>query len=202
MKDSPAFCFKRLMHNVSKWLSTLQKSCSICCKVFKVFFFYQSFLHRHWRFTRQQGKGGDHLLFHSTTSTRSQTLRHLFATLHVRWLSRIFNTRLLLDEIYHLIELPFEWLIDDAMFVCLLDELTLGFCYSGLTSETGVFELASTITLVLQAKRLTKCASHPKLYIIALYIIYIIYTIYMLHIYYSNICSQSSIIFAAALDDD
>ena len=34
---------------------------------------------------------GDHLLFHSTISTRSRTLRHLFATLHVRWLSRIFN---------------------------------------------------------------------------------------------------------------
>ena len=98
-------------------------------------FFYQGFLHRHWRFTGQQGKEGDHLLFHSTTSTHSRTLRHLFATLHVRWLSRIFNcklvfTRLLLDEIYHLIELPFEWLIDDAMFICLLDELILRFCYS------------------------------------------------------------------------
>ena len=54
-------------------------------------FFYQGFLHRHWRFTGQQRKGRNHLLFHSTTSTRSQTLRHLFATLHVRWLSRIFN---------------------------------------------------------------------------------------------------------------
>ena len=51
------------------------------------FFFYQGFLHRHWRFTEQQGKAGDHLFFHSTTSTRSRTLRHLFATLHVRWLS-------------------------------------------------------------------------------------------------------------------
>ena len=77
-----------------------------------------------------QGKGGDHLLFHSTTSTRSQTLRHFFANLHVTWLSRIFNrkrfprisknrlntslvfTILLLDEIYHLVELPFDWLID------------------------------------------------------------------------------------------
>ena len=125
--------------------------------------FYQGFLYIHWRFTGQQGKGGDRLLFHSTTSTRSRALRHLFATLHVRWLSRIFNTRLLLDEIYHLIELPFEWLIDDAMFVCLLDELILGFCYSDLTLETVGFELASTITLVLQANRLTKCASHtPK----------------------------------------
>ena len=71
-------------------------------------------------------------------------------------------TRLLHEEIYHLIELPFELLIDDAMFVCLLDELILGFCYSDLTLETGEFELASSITLVLQANRLTKCASHPK----------------------------------------
>ena len=36
-------------------------------------------------------------------------------------------TRLLLDKIYYLIELSFDWLIDDAMFVCLLDELILGF---------------------------------------------------------------------------
>ena len=54
-------------------------------------FFYQGFPHRHWRFTGQLGKGGDHLLFHSATSTRSRTLRDLFAILHVRWLSRIFN---------------------------------------------------------------------------------------------------------------
>ena len=38
-----------------------------------------------------QGKGRDHLLFHSTTSTRSRTLRNLFATLHVRWLSCILT---------------------------------------------------------------------------------------------------------------
>ena len=50
------------------------------------------------------------------------------------------------------------------MFVCLLDELIIGFCYSDLTLETGGFELASTITLVLQANQLTKCASHPNQY--------------------------------------
>ena len=38
-----------------------------------------------------QGKGDDQLLFHSTTPTRLRTPRHLYATLHVRWLSRIFN---------------------------------------------------------------------------------------------------------------
>ena len=64
---------------------------------------------------------------------------------HVFLIATLVFTRLLLDEIYHLIELPFEWLIHDAMFVCLLDELTLGFCYSDLTLETGGFELASTI---------------------------------------------------------
>ena len=36
--------------------------------------------------------------------------------------------------------------------------MILGFCYNDLTCETGGFELASTITVVLQAKRLTKCA--------------------------------------------
>ena len=71
-------------------------------------------------------------------------------------------SRLLLDEIYHLIEFPIEWLIDDAMFVCLLDELILGFCYRDLTLEIGGFELALAITIVLQANQLIKCTSHPK----------------------------------------
>ena len=39
-------------------------------------------------------------------------------------------------------------MIDDAIFVCLLDELILGFCYSDLRLETGGFELASTISLL------------------------------------------------------
>ena len=45
---------------------------------------------------------------------------------HVFLIATLAFTRLLLDDIYHLIELPFEWLIDDAMFVCLLDALILG----------------------------------------------------------------------------
>ena len=115
----------------TRFFSVLQvfehvKSFRYILQSFSVFFLYQVFFHRHWRFTGQQGKEGGHPLFHSTTSTLSRTLRHLFATLHVRWLSRIFLiatlvfTRLLL-EIYHLIELPFEWLIDDAMFVYLMN---------------------------------------------------------------------------------
>ena len=80
---------------------------------------------------------------------------------YVCLIATLVFTRLLLDEIYHLIGLPFEWLINYAIFVCSLDELILGFCYSDLTWETCGFELASTITLPFQANRLTKCASHP-----------------------------------------
>ena len=79
---------------------------------------------------------------------------------HVILIAMLVFIRLLLDEIYHLIELSFDWLTDDTMLICLLDELILGFCYSDLTWATGRDELASTITLVLQANRLTKCASH------------------------------------------
>ena len=53
--------------------------------------------------------------------------------LHVFLIETLMFTRLPLDEIYHLIELPFDWLIDDAMFICLLNEFILGFCYSDLT---------------------------------------------------------------------
>ena len=60
---------------------------------------------------------------------------------HVFLKAKLVFTRLLLDEIYHLIKISFDWLIDDAMFVCLFDELILGFYYSDLTWETGWFEL-------------------------------------------------------------
>ena len=116
------------------------------------FFSIRVFFHRHWWFTGQQGKGGDHLLFHSTTSTRSRTFRHLFATLHVRWQSHIFNHKACVYQTATGWDLPPDqvtiWLINDAMFVCLLDEFILGFCYSDLTLETGGYEFTSTITLV------------------------------------------------------
>ena len=75
---------------------------------------------------------------------------------HVFLIVTLVFTRQLLDDIHHIIELPFKWLIDDAMCVCLLDELILDFCYSDLILETGGFELASIITPVLQVNRLTK----------------------------------------------
>ena len=60
--------------------------------------------------------------FHSLTNNDT-----LFATFHVRWLSRIFNRNAFVcqtatHEIYHLIELRFEWLTDDeCLFVCLMN---------------------------------------------------------------------------------
>ena len=136
-----------------------------------LFFFFSIwvFFHGHWRLTGQQGKGGDLLLFHSTTSTCSRTFRHLFATLHVRWLSRIFNPNACIYQTTTLWDVPpyriTIWLIDDVtlsfcLFTWWFDSSF--FCYSNLRRETGGFELASTITLVLQANRLTKCASHPN----------------------------------------
>ena len=49
---------------------------------------------------------------------------------------------------------------DFCLFACWID---FRFCYSYMTWETTGLELALTINLVLQANRLTKCASHPNL---------------------------------------
>ena len=65
-----------------------KKQTRAMCQIYSKFFFFtiRVFFHRHWRFTGQQDNGGDHCLFRSTTSTCSQTFRHLFATLDARWL--------------------------------------------------------------------------------------------------------------------
>ena len=130
------------------------------------FFSIRIFSHRHWRLTGQQGKGEDQILFYSTTSTHSRTFRHLFATLHVRWLSHIFNHTACIYQTATRWDVPpyriTIWLIDGTLSFCLLTWWfdSSFFCYSNLRWETGGFELTSTITLVLQAKPLTKCASH------------------------------------------
>ena len=129
-----------------------------------IFFSIRVFFHIHWQLTGQQGKGGDHLIqlynFHPFTNiqtficnfAREMTIIFLIATL-------VF-TRLPLDEICHLIELLFDWLT--VSFVCLL--LWFWVLLQYLTGETGGLELTSTIILVLQANRQTKCSSHPMMY--------------------------------------
>ena len=90
---------------------------------FFFFFFYHGFLHRGWRFSGQQGKRRDHLLFHSTTPTHSRTLRHVFATLYVRWVSRIFNRNACVYQTATRWDLPpyqiTIWVIDWWCNVCL-----------------------------------------------------------------------------------
>ena len=103
-----------------------------CFNLFKFFFSIRFFFHGHWRLTGEQGKGGDHLLFHFTTSTHSRTFRHLFATLHVRWLSHIFNRTTCIYQTATRWDLPLYritiWLIDDeTLSVCLF---TLWFHFS------------------------------------------------------------------------
>ena len=100
----------------------------------------------------------------TTTFTRSWTFKHLFSTLHLRWLSSMFNDNACIYQTATRWDLPFYWttisLIDDAMSVCLLDGLILGFCYSNLTRKSGRSELKLTITLALQANRISKYASN------------------------------------------
>ena len=130
-------------------------------------FFIRVFFHGHWQLTEQQGKGGDHLLFHSTNSTCSRTCRYLFVIFYVRWLSHIFNHNAFIYQTATQWDLPpyriTIWLIDwccNVDFRLLACWFDFRFCYNYFTWEPGVLELASTIILVLQANRLTKCASN------------------------------------------
>ena len=50
------------------------------------------------------------------------------------------------------------------IFVCLTDDLIPGFSYSNFIRETDGLELPLTITLILQANRVTKCVVTCSLY--------------------------------------
>ena len=115
------------MHNI-KCVVTFRRIFDFFCLVnlfFNIIFFYiRIFFHRNWRLTGQQMKGGTHLLFHPTTSTRLRTFRHLFEILHVRWLSNIFNRIACICQAAPWWDLrpyriTFDWLIDNV---------TLTFC--------------------------------------------------------------------------
>ena len=78
--------------------------------------------------------------FHSTTSNFSRTFTHLFTTLLVRWLSHIFNRSACIYQTATWWDLSSYritiCLIDDVklVFVCLLNDLILGFCYRNIDS--------------------------------------------------------------------
>ena len=128
---SESFVLKQLnifLITYRKWVNTMTAYLKR-----RAFFSIRVFFHGHWQLTGEQGKRGDHLLFHSTTSTRSRTFRHLFATLHVRWLSHIFNRNACIYQAATRWHLPAYRitirLIDDVIliFLCLHVELILGF---------------------------------------------------------------------------
>ena len=105
---------------LAEWLSAIMSPAPSPISIrFSMFFFLSGFPSHTLTIHRTAGQErGPSFLFHSTISTRLRTFKHLFATLHVRWPSRVFNCnacvyssclhRLLLDEIYHLIELIFS----------------------------------------------------------------------------------------------
>ena len=85
-----------------------------------IFFYIRVFFHGHLQFIGQQGKREHHLLFHFSTlplfHSSTLTFRHLFCNFARQMIllfpiAALVFTRLLLDEIYHLTELLFDWLM-------------------------------------------------------------------------------------------
>ena len=87
------------------------------------FFCFHGFLHRHWPFRVQQGPIFYSILPLPLTHEQWYIYLQLFMwdDYHVFLIATLVFARLLLDEIYHLIELPFEWLIDDCLFTWWID---------------------------------------------------------------------------------
>ena len=132
------------------------------CLLFS-FFSIKYFFYGYWQLTGQQGKGGNCLLFHPVTSNHSQSFRHLFVILHVRFLSHIFNRNDCIDEIYHLIELLFDslmmWCWFSFVFLLIWFYVLLQLFY--MRSRWARTRI--NYHLALHAKGLTKGASHTNL---------------------------------------
>ena len=91
-----------------------------------VFFSIRVFFHGHWQLTGQQGKGGDHLF---STLPLPPTHEHsdIYLQLctwdgyHIFLIVTLAFTKLLLDEIYHMLKLLFDSFMDVILvFVYLL----------------------------------------------------------------------------------
>ena len=90
-----------------------------------IFFLYQGFLSQTLTTHRTAGerRGPSFIPLHSTISIRPQTLRHLFASLHVRWLSHIFNRNACVYQTATWWDLP-----PYRITIWLIDDVTLSFC--------------------------------------------------------------------------
>ena len=120
-----------------------------------IFFFFsiRIFFHGHWRLTGQQGKGRDYLCSTLTLPLVHEHSNIYFATLYVKWLSRISNSTACIYQAATRWNLPpyriTIWLIDNLMliFVCLLVDLIQGFSNSYLILETCGLEHFLKLTL-------------------------------------------------------
>ena len=127
-------------------------------------FFYQDFLSQTLTIHRTAGEKRGPSFIPLYDLHRLMNIQTFICNFACRWLSHIFNHNAYVYQTATRWDLPpywiTIWLIDRWCNVCILDDLILGLCYSNLTWETGGFGLISTVTLVLQANRLTKCTSH------------------------------------------
>ena len=85
------------------------------------FFFQQGFLSQTLTINATAGEVRRPALVLSNTSTHLRKSRHLFATLHVRWLSRVFNCTACIYHTTARWDLPpssiIIWLLDDGMLI-------------------------------------------------------------------------------------
>ena len=141
--------------DISQWTCNLnQSSVRRLHSVFDIFFFsIRVFFRKKRRLTGQQEKSGGHLYSTLPLPPTHEYSDIYFATLHVRWLSHIFNRTACIYQAATRWDLPpyriTIWLIDDVMliFVCLLVDFIQGSCYSYLTLETGELEHLMRLTL-------------------------------------------------------
>ena len=108
---------------VLKWIASMMKTyLSWIFFFFSIIFFFFFFFFRHWWFTGQQGKRRGHFYFslsHSTVHGHSDLYLQLcmWDNCHIFSVALLLSTKLLLNEIYHLIDSPFDWLVMECYFL-------------------------------------------------------------------------------------
>ena len=146
-----------------------KNTCFIVVFTWFLCFFYQGFLSQTLTIHRTASEGRVPPFiplyhFHPLTNIK-KFIYNIY--LHVRWLSRIFNRNACVYQTATRWDLPTyqiniwltDWWCNVYLFTWWIDSR---FLLERFGMRTGGFELASTITLVFQANRLTKCASHTK----------------------------------------
>ena len=146
-----------------------------CCSIFifdySIFLFCQGFLSQTLTTHRiaEQRRGPSFIpLYHFHSLTNIQKLIYnsfapicMWDVYHIFLIATVVFTGLLLDGIYQLIELLFEWLM---MWYWFLLTCLLNWFYSGFFIAIWLEKLASTVILVLQALLLHNCCAALLLY--------------------------------------